>query len=67
MNRQVCDAVVREVESVEEKTVEPDGTGTSEDGEDMVFECPNCGAELEKEAVKCPKCNVEFAEEDDAG
>lgn len=45
-------------EEVEDEEVEEE----IDESEMIVFECPECGAEVPEDANKCPSCGIEFAE-----
>ncbi|MCJ2555645.1 MAG: zinc ribbon domain-containing protein [Candidatus Thermoplasmatota archaeon] len=48
------------------KSLGKNDTAVVEEGEDVEFECPVCGASVASDATSCPECDAEFAGEEEA-
>lgn len=48
------------------KSLGKNDTAVVEEGKDVEFECPICGASVASDATSCPECDAEFAGEEEA-
>ena len=62
MAKELATYIEENFEVVEEDTEENNNESEDEESEEVIYQCPDCGASISEDTKKCPSCGVEFEE-----